>query len=81
MGAACRREQGRDCSALAALRAAGAVLVGTTSMHELGFATTGVNEHYGVARNPFNVERLCGGSSTGEALSFSPLTCLLVAFC
>jgi hypothetical protein len=50
---------------VAALREAGAVLVGLTNMPELGLSPVGLNEHHGSARNPWHFDHLCGGSSSG----------------
>jgi Asp-tRNA(Asn)/Glu-tRNA(Gln) amidotransferase A subunit family amidase len=50
-----------------ALREAGAVIVGVGNMHELGSSSTGNVSVYGPARNPWNVERCPGGSSSGPA--------------
>jgi len=50
-----------------ALRDAGAVIVGVGNMHELGSSSTGNASVYGPARNPWNVERCPGGSSSGPA--------------
>lgn len=52
---------GRDCAAVAALREAGAVVVGKTVTTE--FAAT----HPGDTRNPWDLERTPGGSSSGSA--------------
>src|SRR3954469_5621978 len=52
-----------------ALRDAGAVVVGVGNMHELGASSTGNVSVYGPARNPWNVERCPGGSSSGPAAS------------
>jgi aspartyl-tRNA(Asn)/glutamyl-tRNA(Gln) amidotransferase subunit A len=54
-----------------ALRDAGAVIVGVGNMHELGSGSTGNVSVYGPARNPWNLERCPGGSSSGPAASVS----------
>lgn len=56
-----------DAHAVARLRAAGAVLLGKTNLDEgaLGAATR--NPHFGTTRNPFDVNRVAGGSSGGSA--------------
>ena len=56
-----------DSAAVAAWRAAGAVLLGKNTMHEFAFGGTSVNEHTGTPRNPWNPEHMCGGSSGGSA--------------
>ncbi|HEX9889702.1 MAG TPA: amidase family protein [Nitriliruptorales bacterium] len=55
-----------DSAVVARLRAAGAVVVGTTRTPELSLwsSTDGV---FGTARNPWNTERVPGGSSGGSA--------------
>jgi aspartyl-tRNA(Asn)/glutamyl-tRNA(Gln) amidotransferase subunit A len=59
------------------LYAAGAILLGKLNMHEFAYGTTTVNPHYGAAHNPWDRERITGGSSGGSAAalacSFVPL--------
>ncbi len=50
-----------------ALRDAGAVIVGVANMHEYGAGSTGHISAYGPARNPWDIERCPGGSSSGPA--------------
>jgi aspartyl-tRNA(Asn)/glutamyl-tRNA(Gln) amidotransferase subunit A len=47
------------------MRRAGAVLVGKLSMSEWAIGGTGQNVHYGPCRNPWDPERVTGGSSSG----------------
>ncbi|MGH8234019.1 MAG: amidase family protein, partial [Rhodanobacteraceae bacterium] len=56
-----------DAHAIARLRAAGAIVLGKTNLDEgaLGAATR--NPHFGTTRNPFNHDRVAGGSSGGSA--------------
>jgi Asp-tRNA(Asn)/Glu-tRNA(Gln) amidotransferase A subunit family amidase len=56
-----------DATVVARMRAAGALLVGKTNMHEIGINVTGLNPHHGTARNPYNVDHYTGGSSSGSA--------------
>ena len=56
-----------DAPAWARLRAAGAIMVGKTNLHEFGFGTTTINPHYGPTRNPWSPEHVPGGSSGGSA--------------
>jgi aspartyl-tRNA(Asn)/glutamyl-tRNA(Gln) amidotransferase subunit A len=55
-----------DAPVVARLRAAGAVIVGTTHMHELAFGPTGVNPGLGTPLNPWGAGRVPGGSSSGS---------------
>uniref|UniRef100_A0A1D1Z8P9 Fatty acid amide hydrolase n=1 Tax=Anthurium amnicola TaxID=1678845 RepID=A0A1D1Z8P9_9ARAE len=56
-----------DAYCVKQLRSCGAILVGKTNMHELGAGTSGINPHYGVARNPCDPNKVPGGSSSGSA--------------
>lgn len=49
------------------LRAAGAVFVGKTNLHEFAFGTTGEDSAFGACRNPLDDRRVAGGSSSGSA--------------
>ena len=61
----------QDATVVARLRAAGAVIVGTTNMTEFAVGGLGLNPHYGDCRNPYDREtgRVPGGSSSGAAVS------------
>jgi aspartyl-tRNA(Asn)/glutamyl-tRNA(Gln) amidotransferase subunit A len=56
----------RDAAVVEDLEAAGAVLMGKTTMHELAYGVTSNNPHFGAVRNPWNPERIPGGSSGGS---------------
>ncbi|KAJ4844365.1 hypothetical protein Tsubulata_029729 [Turnera subulata] len=56
-----------DACCVMRLRLCGAMLVGKTNMHELGAGTSGINPHYGASRNPYDVGKISGGSSSGSA--------------
>lgn len=60
-----------DSTVAARLRAAGALLVGKTNMHEIGIAPNGMNVHHGTVRNPFDRSNDTGGSSSGSAAAVS----------
>jgi len=49
------------------LEDAGAVVLGTTTLHEFALGTTSVNPHGRSPRNPWDLERITGGSSGGSA--------------
>jgi aspartyl-tRNA(Asn)/glutamyl-tRNA(Gln) amidotransferase subunit A len=54
-------------SVLARLDAAGAIELGALNMVEFAAGATGHNAHFGDCRNPWNTERMPGGSSSGSA--------------
>ena len=57
----------RDATLIERLEAAGAILVGALNMGEYAYDFTGENVHDGPARNPHDLARMTGGSSSGSA--------------
>ncbi len=62
----------RDAPVAAKLRAAGAVIIGKTNMHELAFGISGYNPSFKTGtepgvRNAYDTSRIAGGSSSGTA--------------
>ncbi|MFQ6111042.1 MAG: amidase [Nitrospinota bacterium] len=55
-----------DSTVVARLRQAGAVCLGKLNMSEFAFGATGHNSHYGNCRNPWAMEHVAGGSSSGS---------------
>ncbi len=55
-----------DAFAISRLKAAGAILLGKTNLHELAYGITSENPHFGAVRNPWNVKHSPGGSSGGS---------------
>ncbi len=56
-----------DATVVARLRAAGAIVLGKTNLHELSFGWTSNNLTYGPVHNPWDRLRIPGGSSGGTA--------------
>lgn len=65
----------RDATAVARLREAGAVFFGKLNMHEMALGGTSANMHYGPVRNPWDPERIPGGSSGASAAAVSLGVC------
>lgn len=57
----------RDAALVERLRAAGAIVIGTTNMHELAAGVTNLESSIGPTRNPWDPSRMTGGSSGGSA--------------
>jgi len=64
-----------DATAVARWREAGAVIVGKTNMHEFAYGVTNNNPHYGPVRNPWDLERVPGGSSGGSGAAVAASLC------
>lgn len=55
-----------DATVVKKLRDAGVIFTGKVSMHEYAWGITNNNPHYGPVRNPWNLEKIPGGSSGGS---------------
>ena len=55
-----------DATSVARLRQSGAVIIGKTNTHEYAYGYTTENPHYGDTRNPWDRQRIAGGSSGGS---------------
>jgi aspartyl-tRNA(Asn)/glutamyl-tRNA(Gln) amidotransferase subunit A len=76
------RIQERDATVVARLRAAGALIVGTTNLHELAFGVTSANPHFGHVQNPRYPGHIPGGSSGGSAAAVAAgLAAIAVGSC
>ena len=49
------------------LRHAGAIIIGKTNLDEFGHGGTSTLSHFGPVHNPWNIDRIAGGSSGGSA--------------
>ncbi|WP_092078579.1 allophanate hydrolase [Bradyrhizobium brasilense] len=61
----------RDSTAVAKLRAAGAVIIGKTNLDQFATGLVGVRSPYGIPRNPVRGDLVPGGSSSGSAVAVS----------
>lgn len=66
---------GADIPVARNLRRAGAIFVGKVTLHEIALGVTTVNEHFGPARNPWDLNRVAGGSSGGSAVAVAAELC------
>jgi len=59
------------------LNGAGAILLGKLNMHEFALGATCVNPHFGAIRNPWDLDRIPGGSSGGSAAAIASSMAML----
>ena len=55
-----------DAELAAKLQNAGAIIIGKTNMHEFAYGGTGDRSYFGAPRNPHNLAKITGGSSSGS---------------
>src|SRR6185436_18780171 len=67
----------RDAFVVGRLFAAGAVSLGKQNLHEFAYGLTNTNDHWGACRNPWDRERVSGGSSGGAAAALAAGLCTL----
>ena len=60
-----------DSTAVAKLRAAGAIIIGKTNLDQFATGLVGVRSPYGIPDNPIRGDLIPGGSSSGSAVAVS----------
>src|SRR3954462_4476921 len=60
-----------DATAVAKLRAAGAIVIGKTNLDQFATGLVGVRSPYGIPNNPMRGDLIPGGSSSGSAVAVS----------
>ncbi|RIB02002.1 putative glutamyltRNA amidotransferase subunit A [Gigaspora rosea] len=70
-----------DACLVKKLRDQGAIIIGKTNMHEIGFDITTNNPNTNTSRNPYNTNHYCGGSSGGSACVVASGLCPIAIGC
>jgi len=65
-----------DATVASRLADAGTILLGKLHMNEFAYGPDGDNVHYGRVRNPWDLERITGGSSSGSGAAVAASLCL-----
>jgi aspartyl-tRNA(Asn)/glutamyl-tRNA(Gln) amidotransferase subunit A len=65
----------QDAAVVTSLKNAGAILLGKTNLHEFAYGVTSNNPHFGPVRNPWDLDRIPGGSSGGSAAALAAGLC------
>lgn len=65
-----------DAAVVQKLKEAGAVILGKLNMHEIALGVTNENPHYGDCCNPWDLQRITGGSSGGNAAALAAGLCM-----
>ena len=69
------RVPSEDAEVVRRLKHAGAVLIGKQNLQEFAWGGTSASSHYGPVRNPWDNERITGGSSGGSAAAVATGMC------
>jgi Asp-tRNA(Asn)/Glu-tRNA(Gln) amidotransferase A subunit family amidase len=65
-----------DAAIVKQLKVAGAVIIGKNNLHEFAYGGSGMISAFGPTRNPWDLSRISGGSSSGSAAAVASGMCL-----
>ena len=64
-----------DAEVVTRLKEAGAIILGKLNMHEFAFGATSAVTHFGPVHNPWDLDRIPGGSSGGSGAAVAARLC------
>ncbi|NEU31823.1 Asp-tRNA(Asn)/Glu-tRNA(Gln) amidotransferase subunit GatA [bacterium LRH843] len=64
-----------DAEVVTRLKDAGAIMIGKLNMHAFAYGTTGDRSFFGAVKNPHNLEKITGGSSSGSGAAVAAYQC------
>jgi aspartyl-tRNA(Asn)/glutamyl-tRNA(Gln) amidotransferase subunit A len=64
-----------DAAVVEKLRQSGAIIIGKLNTHQFAYGPTGDRSYFGEVRNPYDLTRISGGSSSGSAAAVSTALC------
>ncbi len=66
----------KDAAIVTQLKRAGAVIVGKNNLQEFAFGGSGIVSAFGPVKNPWDISRITGGSSSGSAAAVAAGMCV-----
>lgn len=66
-----------DSTVVARLKRAGAIIIGKTNLDAWGHGSSGEHTDYGFTKNPYDLKRVTGGSSSGSGAAVAASLCLM----
>lgn len=65
----------KDAHVIRSLKKSGAIIMGKQNIHQFAYGPTGDRSHVGPVKNPYNLLKMGGGSSSGSAAAVSACLC------
>lgn len=64
-----------DATVIQRLRQAGAIIIGKLNTHQMAYGPTGDRSYYGAVKNPHDLTKMSGGSSSGSGAAVAACLC------